>query len=275
MTNATWEAVVTTPDRVAEDYPDILHEMADLKYGAVIIRGFYTEEHCREVVDRIEQEPERFVTIKEFVNAEGEEIALRYVGPGLGQYVDDREGFFRESRLADTKFDLLYGGLPDPRVMVREMLGRLLPGRQVIVAHEDGVPYGDAVIRMMLDGDASALHRDSAMTYFKGWMVSQFPTQFSSLVCFQMPEAGGELSVFRRRWSPEDDESRPEGTTGYTESVVAGAGVCTIRPQEGDLYIFHPEVFHDIAPSHGSRARINQGIFIAISPRDSRVVTWG
>ena len=191
MTNATWEAVVTTPDRVAEDYPDILHEMADLKYGAVIIRGFYTEEHCREVVDRIEQDPERFVTIKEFVNAEGEEIALRYVGPGLGQYVDDREGFFRESRLADTKFDLLYGGLPDPRVMVREMLGRLLPGRQVIVAHEDGVPYGDAVIRMMLDGDASALHRDSAMTYFKGWMVSQFPTQFSSLVCFQMPEVRG------------------------------------------------------------------------------------
>ena len=162
-------------------------------------------------MDRIEQDPERFVTIKEFVNAEGEEIALRYVGPGLGQYVDDREGFFRESRLADSKFDLLYGGLPDPRVMVREMLGRLLPGRQVIVAHEDGVPYGDAVVRMMLDGDASALHRDSAMTYFKGWMVSQFPTQFSSLVCFQMPEAGGELSVFSGAGRPRTTRGSRRG----------------------------------------------------------------
>ena len=51
--------------------------------------------------------------------------------------------------------------------------------------------------------------------------------------------------------------------------------MCTIRPQEGDLYIFHPEVFHDIATSHGARSRINQGIFIAISPHDNRVVTWG
>ncbi len=275
MTTPTWEAVVTTPSRVVEDYPDVLHEMANLKYGAVIIRGFYAKEHCREVIARIEQDSDRFVTTKEYVNAEGAKIALRYIGPGLGQYVNDREGFFRESRIADAKFELLYRGLPDPRAMVREMIGRLLPERRVIVAHEEGVPYGDAVIRMMLDGDESALHRDSAMTYFKGWMVSQFPTQFSSLVCFQMPESGGELSVFKRRWTPEDDERRPKGTTGYTASVVAGAEVCTIRPQEGDLYIFHPEVFHDIAASHGARARVNQGIFIAASPHDSRVVTWG
>ena len=275
MTDAGWRPAVTTPDRVAQDFPDILHELADLKWAVVVVRGFYALEDCREVVARIERDREGLVTIKEYRTADGEKLQFRYIGPGLGQYAKDREGFFRESRLADAKFERLYDGLPDPRKMVRETIGRLLPGRQVIVAHEDGVHYGDAVIRNMMEGDPSALHRDSAMTYFKGWMVSQFPTQFSSLVCFQMPESGGELSVFKQRWTPEDDARKPMGATGYARSVVEGAEECTFRPEEGDLYIFHPEIFHDIVPVVGPRARINQGIFIAISPTDGRVVTWG
>ena len=51
----------------------------------------------------------------------------------------------------------------------------------------------------------SALHRDSAMNYFKGWQISSYPTQFSALVCFQMPESGGELTVYKKRWQPQDD----------------------------------------------------------------------
>ena len=87
------------------------------------------------------------------------------------------------------------------------------------------------------------------MEYFKGWMVSQFPTQFSALVCFKMAESGGELHVFKRRWTPEDDATK--GSTerpGYPPSVVEERRSPPIVPQEGDLYIFHPEIFHDIAP---------------------------
>ena len=275
MSETSWDLALTTPDRVVQDYPNILEELATLKWAALVVRGFYSPEHRREVVTRIENDREGLVAIKEFSNAAGERLRLRNIGPGLGQYVNDREGFFRESRLADAKFERLYAGLPDPREMLRDLLGRLLPGRRVMVAEEDGVPYGDAVIRMMTEGDPSALHRDSAMNYFKGWMVSQFPTQFSALVSFQMPDSGGDLSVFKQRWEPEDDVRRAEGTTGYADSVVAGSDVCTFRPEEGDLYIFHPEIFHDIGPVVGSRDRINQGIFIATSPTDNRVVTWG
>lgn len=275
MTKTGWEVAYTTTERLVQDHQDILHEMAALKWAAVVVRGFYKLDDCREVVARIARDQGELVTIKDYQNAAGDKLSLRYIGPGLGQYIKDREGFFRESRLADTKFETLYDGLPDPRVMVRETIGKLLPGRDVIVAHEDGEPYGDAVVRTLVEGDASALHRDSAMEYFKGWIVSQFPTQFSSLVSFQMPESGGELSVFKKRWTPEDDERRVEGSTGYPDSIVDGVDACTFRPQEGDLYIFHPEIFHDISASHGPRNRINQGIFFAISPTDNRVVTWG
>lgn len=273
--NDSWNIVVTTPGAVARDYPNILQQMADLEHSAVVIRGFYPLEHCAEVVHRIEADTTGLVDVKEYVTTGGDKLELRYIGPGLGRYVSDREGFFRESRLADKKFEHLYDGLPDARVMVREMIGSLLPDREVIVPEEDGERYSDAVIRIAVEGDSAALHRDSAMEYFKGWMVSRFPTQFSALVCFQMPESGGELHVFKRLWTPEDDAQRVDGATGYPPSIVEGAPLSTIVPQEGDLYIFHPEIFHDIAPMFGPRNRITQGIFFAMSDTDKRVVTWG
>ena len=275
MIGDTWNIVVTTPDAVARGYPNILQQMADLEYSAVVIRGFYALEHCAEVVRRIESDTTGLVDVKEYVTTGGDKLELRYIGPGLGRYVTDREGFFRESRLSDKKFERLYDGLPDARVMVREMIGRLLPDLEVIVAEEDGELYSDAVIRIAVEGDSAALHRDSAMEYFKGWMVSQFPTQFSALVCLQMAESGGELHVFKRRWTTEDDARKVDGATGYPPSIVEGAPLSTIVPQEGDLYIFHPELFHDIAPMFGPRNRITQGIFFAMSDSDKRVVTWG
>ena len=275
MIGDTWNIVVTTPDAVARGYPNILQQMADLEYSAVVIRGFYALEHCAEVVRRIESDTTGLVDVKEYVTTGGDKLELRYIGPGLGRYVTDREGFFRESRLSDKKFERLYDGLPDARVMVREMIGRLLPDLEVIVAEEDGELYSDAVIRIAVEGDSAALHRDSAMEYFKGWMVSQFPTQFSALVCLQMAESDGELHVFKRRWTTEDDARKVDGATGYPPSIVEGAPLSTIVPQEGDLYIFHPEIFHDIAPMFGPRNRITQGIFFAMSDSDKRVVTWG
>ena len=275
MHGDTWNIVVTTPDAVSRDYPNILQQMADLEYSAVVIRGFYPLEHCAEVVRRIEADTTGLVDVKEYVTTGGDKLELRYIGPGLGRYVTDREGFFRESRLSDRKFERLYEGLPDARVMVREMVGMLLPDREVIVAEEDGELYSDAVIRIATEGDSAALHRDSAMEYFKGWMVSQFPTQFSALVCLQMAESGGELHVYKRRWTPEDDARKVDGATGYPTSIVEDVPDSTIVPQEGDLYIFHPEIFHDIAPMFGPRNRITQGIFFAMSGTDKRVVTWG
>ena len=92
-----------------------------------------------------------------------------------------------------------------------------------------------------------------------------------------LPDAGvGRRAVgLQEEMVPQDDERKVEGSTGYPYSVVEGVEACTFRPREGDLYIFHPEIFHDISACFGPRNRINQGIFFAISPADNRVVTWG
>ena len=112
MNEDTWNIVVTTPDAVALDYPNILQQMADLEHSAVIIREFYPLDHCAEVVRRIESDTTGLVDAKKYVTTGGNKLELRYIGPGLERYVRDREGFFREPRLSDWKFERLYDGLP-------------------------------------------------------------------------------------------------------------------------------------------------------------------
>ena len=92
MHDDTWNIVVTAPDAVARDYPNILQQMADLEYSAVVIRGFYALEHCAEVVRRIESDTTGLVDVKEYVTTGGDKLELRYIGPGLGRYVTDRQG---------------------------------------------------------------------------------------------------------------------------------------------------------------------------------------
>lgn len=272
---SNWPIAFSTTDRVAEDFPNILQELVDLKWPAVVIKNFYPINHCKEVSRRINTSSHNLVTVKEYSNAASEKVSLRYIGPGLGQYVSDRATYFRETKLAYSKFIRLYQDLPDPREMVRNKISKLLPNKNIVIAQEKNEQCSAAVVRIMVEGDMSALHRDSAMNYFKGWQISKYPTQFSALVCFQMAEDGGELTVYRKRWNPKDDLAKEEGITGYPNSIVADAESSIIKPEEGDLYIFHPEIYHDIKPMKGTRDRITQGIFFATSENDQKVVSWG
>ena len=272
---SNWPIAFSTTAKIDKDFPNILKDLVDLKWSAVVIKKFYPIAHCQEICRRINSDSANLVTVKEYSNSEGSKVSLRYIGPGLGQYVSDQVTYFKETKSAYAKFDKLYKDLPDPRKMVRDEIGKLLPDKKIVIAKEKDQQCSDAVVRIMVDGDMSALHRDSAMNYFKGWQISSYPTQFSALVCFQMPESGGELTVYKKRWQPQDDLAKEEGVTGYPNSLVSDAESCTITPEQGDLYIFHPEIYHDINSMQGQRQRITQGIFFATSTKDEQAVSWG
>ena len=122
---SSWPIAVTTADKIEKDFPNILQELVDLKWSAVVIKNFYPIVHCQEICQRINDDAENLVTVKEYSNAAGDKVSLRYIGPGLGQYVSDKEIYFNDTNLAHTKFNKLYKGLPDPRKMVRDQLGKL------------------------------------------------------------------------------------------------------------------------------------------------------
>ena len=98
MNSIDWGVIYTTPGRLVQDYPNILQDMADLKYAVLSVSGFYKSEYCREIVTRIERDQTGMVTVKEYQNAAGGKLSLRYIGPGLGQYVDDDPFVARQGR---------------------------------------------------------------------------------------------------------------------------------------------------------------------------------
>ena len=150
---SSWPIAFSTTDKIDKDFPNILKDLVDLKWSAVMIKNFYPIANCREICRRINTDSANLVTVKEYSNSEGNKVSLRYIGPGLGQYVSDQETYFKETKLAYAKFDKLYKDLPDPRKMVRDEIGKLLPDKKIVIAKEKDQQCSDAVVRIMVDGD--------------------------------------------------------------------------------------------------------------------------
>ena len=119
----------------------------------------------------------------------------------------------------------------------------------------------------------SALHRDSAMNYFKGWQISKYPTQFSALVCFQMAEDGGELTVYRKRWNPKDDLAKEAERKAKLAKDKGPKNVAQIQFSEKTLYILPSSivsVFLNISlnvlliPAYGALGAVMALLFTSI-----------
>lgn len=274
ITGSKWPVAYTNRDRALLDFPDILYDLEIGQRPAIVVRGFYSKEYCREVVSRLSAMSGTAITTFSYPKFDGTSIAVNNVGPFLMQYIADPTAYFSEARRADATFAELFKGIPDVRQDVRSFITTLMEGKQAVTASENGIPYSSSVIRVHGDGEGAPLHRDRALADAQGWMVSQFQTQFSAVLSLQKPTAGGELVMYRRLWSPGDDASKPKGTLGYSEALVDDAVGSVVNSEEGDLYILNPGFFHEIRPSFGQRLRLTLGVFFAVSQDDPRMVFW-
>ena len=164
--------------------------------------------------------------------------------------------------------------MPDPRAQVRALVAQLMPHKRVGIAEEDGRCYSSAVVRVHGDGDAAPVHRDKALADADGWRVSQLTTQLSAVLCLQKPERGGELVMYRRMWTEEDEAHKALGTLGYPKTLVTDVESCTIGAREGDLYIINPSLFHEIKATHGQRRRMTLGTFFGFADATPELLFW-
>jgi hypothetical protein len=94
------------------------------------------------------------------------------------------------------------------------------------------------------------------------------------VLCLQRPERGGELVMYRRMWTAEDEAHKARGTLGYPSTLVRDAERCAIAANQGDLYIINPSLFHEIKATHGARRRMTLGTFFGFSETSSDVLFW-
>jgi hypothetical protein len=109
----------------------------------------------------------------------------------------------------------------------------------------------------------AAIHFDEINQEFPGGADDTPVAQLAYNAYLQMPEAGGELEVIRRRWQPEDEARR--GPYFYPEEIVAGHPRATVLAEVGDVILFDPRQFHRIRPGRGSGRRITFSFFVGLS----------
>lgn len=151
-----------------------------------------------------------------------------------------------------------------------EILGQLREsfGGPVERATVGGRPLFAGMLRELTGG--GRMHFDEVTREFPGVLDEEPVVQFGFNLHISAPETGGELSVFRRRWRPADDQHRVG--YGWDERITEHDAKLTLRADVGDGVFFDCRNYHAIAPS-GKGRRMTLSFFAGIT-MSGRMIVW-
>lgn len=244
-----------------------LEDFARRALDGVIIRGVYPADYMREISARVERhEPPFYIfppsavpdEVKKFRHLYG--ITLVAAGQDLDQYFRVADSFRADCR------ELFHDGVGfEDRV--RHIFEAFAGGRPVALPQTpDGRSYMPATIRILPAGSGIDLHCDNNLshhpTYTHLKTICDVNNQLSYFLTISAPEEGGELAVYRRRWSADDD-APAEYVMRKSDSLVEGCDQLTLKPQPGDMILFAGgRIYHRVTESAGRGARRTIGGFL-------------
>jgi hypothetical protein len=240
--------------------PEHITKVAANVLGAVRIRGFFTSAECADIMSGLE-------------------------GCELGAY-DEQFVQPRVAKLGPAAYDFYGGvGLTDEywaaAQSAEQVRSTLLPGRDLMemarsrlaagwggdirIATSNGRRLFSGMIREINYG--AKPHFDEVVREFPGVLDCEPVCQLAFNCYLAMPPASGESVVFRRRWTPADEEHRD--TYGYAQSLLAGRPAAEVRAEQGDAVLFDCRNYHLVRPNSGGGRRVTLSFFIGLQP-----ATW-
>ena len=156
--------------------------------------------------------------------------------------------------------------------VIEEILGLIgqLTGTPASVAEEPG--YGRCFAGVIRDVHGrSRLHTDDAREETPQFLVGTLPFQLGLYVILDMPERGGDMTVYDREFRPDDQPFR-QGY-GCDPRAVAGDGFVGIAPRPGDLILFPDRNIHCVGACSGPGRRLKLQAHLGVHA-DGSVVCW-
>jgi hypothetical protein len=281
-----------------------LDALAAGQVPAIVFRGAYPPEQCRQLYERLIAEnllydparsvPEKFLeaSIPEGYYREGSRGVERAwqdrlasgrrridIGTSLGYRGSDPEAFFAHAALTHQLFERLFAGLPSPVRLIYDRLQDLAPGHQVVTAHEpDGRRYGPAIIRAHYGGYTYRPHFDSVRLREKreGLAVHRFEHQFAGVLVLKNSEHDGRTAQYvlhHYLWQPEVQPYLDAGT--FPEFArQRGVEQTQVYLEPGDLYFFNTRLIHEVPGVDGVEPRVVVATFIGYSPDLEEILVW-
>ena len=258
--NFKWNPIEIDYKEIGQN-ENILEKIITGESSALIIRNFYNDDSCKTISKRIE--------VKTFEDNE----KMKKIGVSLTSYISNKAEYFVQADALRKTVRQVFSGLEDPRKKIHKTLQLLFPEKQVTIAVENGKKYACGVIRLHELGDFAPIHRDNASYEAKGFDISKFSIQLSTVLYIQQSQKGGELVLHKKSWKKSDEKFR-NIDFGYSRDVILDCNESVkIKPNQGDLIIINPIYYHEILPVKANK-RITLGLFLAFSKHGEKVVTW-
>lgn len=247
-----------------QDKSQILNDIINGKYSALIIRNFYDKKSCNTITNRI----------KKFSYFDYGDGIIKKIGVFLLAYINKKSDYFIDAEKVRPTLRQIFYNLDDPRKKIHRLISNMFPTKIVTAAEEDGKKYSCGIIRLHEKGDRGPLHRDNVSFEARDFYVSSFEHQLSCILYLNQSEKGGELLIYRQSWKKNDEKYREIGF-GYSNKVISKCKESSlIKANSGDLVIFNPRHYHEILPIAGKSKRITLSLFLAFSKMSNKVVTW-
>ena len=152
-----------------------------------------------------------------------------------------------------------------------EKISKLLHGK-IKFARENSMPYSEGIIRFHIPGESVHIHRDNASFDASEFSVSKLSGQISAILHLQSSESGGELIIYDKFWSDNDERFR-NPKFGYTSNVVNDVHMSKIFVRQGDLVIINPNKYHSVNTIKGKIKRVTFGFFFG-QESESNLYAW-
>ncbi|WP_148666239.1 2OG-Fe(II)-dependent halogenase WelO5 family protein [Streptomyces malaysiensis] len=224
--------------------------------GALSVRNFFTEGECRAIVaslaeDRMGQYDAAVVGMR-----------IKKLGPAVFDFYNNgsvADAYWEQAAEATRQRARLLAG-QDPFQAALDRLAKAWHGGAA-VATAGGRPLFAGMIREM--GEGAGLHFDEVEREFPDGLDETPLCQLAFNCYLSVPESGGEVTVFRRRWRPGDENHR-DGYW-YRPHLVADEPRVTVAPRCGDAVFFDPRNYHRVGANEGGGRRVTLSFFIGVS----------
>ncbi|MEO0540831.1 MAG: 2OG-Fe(II) oxygenase [Cyanobacteria bacterium P01_A01_bin.105] len=260
--------------------PEMVAQVRQGHWAAVVIDGFYPADCCQRVVAALLAQKETFFRYRqENTDAYAFGNPLNPLSSRASGYFAEVESKYRNIRKLFHDLDCEY-----PLDKIIHLLESVWGAGAKVAQNENGQQFYAGDIRFIgtapLHNDFAA--RDESAGALKA-MTEQLTSELRSiteqlswnLYLSASDAGGGQLELWNRRWQQADEAYRLPGTLmGYDDQVVANCDRTWVEPKPGRFVILRSTSYHRVLPSEDAFDRISMTSFIGVRDDAKPLLLW-
>jgi len=236
-------------DKIQQISRASLLALIENRIPAVRIDNFATDEEARQLLVGLLEHACRTNSIEQVTRL------------GISQYEQgvrvSKEGYFAEAKRLGKDFSRIFAESFSPVQRLIAKLGDV--GFDADIMCEPGLGRYFAGNGKLRNG-FSPIHVDFAAQDSDGWAIAVAKAQLAWNLYLRVPEKGGELLLWDKLWNPEDDVYKATDSYFYSDAVVRGVRMLSMRVRSGEVIIINSRNYHAVAEA---RDRLAFGSFIS------------